>query len=86
MEPVVEPNEEAQLDFAVPLPDELNRDAYFLVAMDKWSKFPTAKVFANTTADVAIKFMQRYISNNGVTQRLRRKHLEQKNSILLHHQ
>ena len=51
--------------------DELNRDAYILIAIDKWSKFPAAKVVANTTADVAIKFMQRYISNNGVPRRLR---------------
>ena len=71
MEPVVEPNEEVQLDFAGPLPDELNRDAYILVANDKWSKFSTAKVVSNTTADIAIKFMQRYISNNGVPRRLR---------------
>ena len=60
MEPVVEPNEEVRLDFAGPFPDELNRDAYILVAIDKWSKFPTA-----------IKFMQRHISNNGVARRLR---------------
>ena len=66
VEPVVEPNEEVQLDFAGPLPDELNRDAYILVAIDKWSKFPTAKVVTNTTADIAIKFMQRYVSSNGV--------------------
>ena len=33
-EPVVKPNEENQLDFAGPLPDELNRDAYLLVAID----------------------------------------------------
>ena len=73
MEPVVEPNEEVQLDFAGPLPDELNRDAYILVAIDKWSKFPTAKVVSNTTADIAatIYFMQRYISNNSVPRRLR---------------
>ena len=71
MEPMVEPNEEVQLDFAGPLPDKLNRDAYFLVAIDKWSKFPTAKVVSNTTADIAIKFMQRHISNNGVPRRLR---------------
>ena len=59
MKPVVEPNEEVQLDFAEPLPDKLNRDAYILVAIDKWSKFPTAKVVSNTTADIAIKFVQR---------------------------
>ena len=71
MESVVEPNEEVQLDFAGPLPNELNRDAYNLVAIDKLSKFPTAKNVSNTTADIAIKFMQRYASNNGVPRRLR---------------
>ena len=71
MEPVVKPNEEVQLDFARPIPDELNEEAYILVAIDKWSKFPTAKVVTNTTADIAIKFMQRYISNNGVPCRIR---------------
>ena len=53
------------------LPDEFNRDAYILVAIDKWSKFPTAKVVTNTTADMTSKFMQRYISINGVPRRLR---------------
>ena len=71
MEPVEEPNEEVQLDFAGPLPDEINKDAYILVAIDKWSKFPTAKVVSKTTADIAIRFMQRYIFNNGVPRRLR---------------
>ena len=71
MDSVVEPNEEVQLDFAGPLPDELSKDAYILVAIDKWSKFPTAEVVSNTTADIALKFMQRYISNNGVPRRLR---------------
>ena len=71
MEPVVEPNEEVQLNFVGPLPDELNKEAYFLVAIDKWSKFPAAKVVTNTTADTAIKFMQRYISINEVPRRIR---------------
>ena len=71
MEPVVEHNEEFQLGFAGTLPDKLNKDAYILVAVDKWSKFLTAKVVSNTTADVALKLMQRYISNNGVTRRSR---------------
>ena len=71
MESVVEPNEEIQLDFARPLPDELNRDAYILVAVDKWSKLPMAKVASNRTADVAFKIMQRHISNNGMPRRLR---------------
>ena len=69
MEPVVEPNEEVRLDFARPLPDELNKDAYSLVAVDKWSKLPAPKVDSNTTADIPFKFMRRYISNNGVARK-----------------
>ena len=61
MDSVVESNAEVQLDFAGPLPDEKNKDVYSLVAIDKWSKFPTAKVVLNTTADVTVKFMQRYV-------------------------
>ena len=60
----------------MPLPDELNRDAYILYTIDKWSKFPTAKVVTNTTADIAIKFMQRYISNNGVPRKIRCGHAQ----------
>ena len=70
VEPVVEPKEEVQLDFAELLSDELNKEAYILVAIDKWSKFPTAKVVTNTTADIAFKFMQRF-SNNGVPSKIR---------------
>ena len=55
----------------MPLPGELNRDAYILVAKDKWSKFSTAKIVTNTTADIAIKFMQRYFSKNGVPRKIR---------------
>ena len=69
--PVVEPNKEVQLDFAGPILDELNKDAYILVAVDKWSKISTAKVVSNTTADLALNLMQRYIPNNGVPRRLR---------------
>ena len=54
MKAVVKPNEEVQLDFG----DELNKDAYILVAIDTWSKFPTPKVVSKTTADVSLKFMQ----------------------------
>ena len=71
MEPVVEPNEEAQLVFKRPIPNEFNKDAYNLVAVHKWSKFPRIKVVSDTTADIAIDFMQRCISNNEVSLKLR---------------
>ena len=66
IELVVEPNEEAQLDFTEALPPgEINKDAYILVSIDKWSKIPTVKVVSNTTADIAMKIMQRCISKKG---------------------
>ena len=43
MDPVLEPDEEIQLDFAGPIPDELNKNVYLLVAIDNWSKFSTGK-------------------------------------------
>ena len=35
LEVVVEPNEEIQLDFAGPLPDENNKNVYILVGVDQ---------------------------------------------------
>ena len=35
MEPAVGLNEEVQLGFAGPLPDEINQDTYLLIAIDK---------------------------------------------------
>ena len=43
IESTVEPNEEVQLDFAGLLPNELNREAYILVAIDYWSNFRQLK-------------------------------------------
>ena len=71
VEPVVKPKEEVQIDSAGSLQDELHKDACNLVAIDKWPKIPTAKVVANTTADIAKKFIERYISNNGVPRKIR---------------
>ena len=71
LEKVLKPNEEVKLDFAGLMPDELNIDAYILVAIDRFSKYPTKKVVIHTTADTAIKFIQRYIMNNGVPRRIR---------------
>ena len=35
MKPVVDPNEEVHIDFAGHLPDEINKDAYNSVAINK---------------------------------------------------
>ena len=71
LDTVVEPNEEIQLDFAGPLPDENNKDVYILVGVDKFSRFPSAKVVANNKADTIIKFMQTHFVNDGVPRNIR---------------
>ena len=43
MEPVVDPNKKIQLDFAGPLPDHLNKNAYVLVTRDKCQSFTRLK-------------------------------------------
>ena len=71
LDAVVEPNEEIQLDFAEPLPDENNKDVYILVGVDRFSRFPSAKIVANNKADTIIKFMQTHIVNHGVPRNIR---------------
>ena len=70
--PVVEPR--GTVRFCRTPRGRIRKDANILVAIDMWSKLPMAKVVSNTTADVALKFIQRYISNNGVPRKLRCEH------------
>ena len=71
MDAVVEPNEEIQLDFAGPLPDENDREVYILVGVDRFSRFSYAKVVSNNRADTIIRFMQNHIVNHGVPRNIR---------------
>ena len=71
LDAVVEPNEEIQLDFAGPLPDENDKVVYILVGVDRFSRFPSAKVVTNNQADTIIRFMQTHIVNHGVPQNIR---------------
>ena len=71
LDAVVEPNEEIQLDFAGRLPDENDKDVYILVGVDRFSRFPSAKVVTNNKADTIIRFMQTHIVNHGVPRNIR---------------
>ena len=62
---VVEPNEEIQLDFAGPLPDENNKEVYILVGVDRFSRFPSTKLVTNNKADTLTRFTQTLIANHG---------------------
>ena len=68
---MVEPNEEIQLDFAGPLPDENDKKVYILVGVDRFSRFPYAKVVSNNKAGTIIRFMQNHIVNQGIPRAIR---------------
>ena len=68
---MVEPNEEIQFDFAGPLPDENDKKVYILVGVDRFSRFPYAKVLTNNKADTIIRFMQNHIVSQGVPRAIR---------------
>ena len=71
LDAVVEPNEEIQLDFAGPLPDENDKEVYILVVVDRFSRFSYAKVVTNNKADTIIRFLQNQIVNQGVPRAIR---------------
>ena len=71
LDAVVEQNEEIQLDFAGALPAENDKDVYILVGVDRFSRFPSAKVVTNNKADIIIRFMQTHIVNHGVPRNIR---------------
>ena len=66
-----EPNQEVQLDFAGPIPNESNKDTYILVAVDRFSRFPSAVVHPNCDATTAINFLQQYCKFHGIPRSLR---------------
>ena len=66
-----EPNREIQLDFAGPIKSKSRGDVYFLVAVDHFSKWPTAKICKNTDTRTVLKFLTEYCSDNGTPRSVR---------------
>ena len=66
-----EPNEEVQLDFAGPIPDEHLKDSYILASVDRNSSYPHAKAYHNWDADTAIGYLEKYIKFHGIPGKLR---------------
>ena len=72
--PLVAPNEELQLDFAGPLQDEKGKKVFILVAVDRFSKFPSALLTKNTGSKKVIKFLEAYIRMYGIPKSIRPDH------------
>ena len=69
--PLYEPNEEIQLDFAGPIADEQQKDSYILASVDRFSRYPHAKVYHNCDTDTAIEYLEKYIKFHGIPRNIR---------------
>ena len=71
LKPCVEPNEEIQVHFGGSILDGQEREVYFLACIDRFSKFPTLKLFNNANATNIEHFLTKYIANQGVPRSIR---------------
>ena len=58
--PLFEPNEEINLDFAGPPDNNWGNNKYILLCIDRFSKFPSAKITSSTSSNTVIEFLQDY--------------------------
>ena len=58
-------NQETQLDFAGPIKSMTRGNVYILVAVDRFSKWPTAQICKNTDTRTVLKFLPKHFSDNG---------------------
>ena len=71
LEILSEPNQEIQLDFAGPIKSKTRGNVYILVAVDRFSKWPTAQICKNTDSRTVLKFLTKYCSDNGTPRSVR---------------
>ena len=68
------PNQELQLDFAGPILDDKGSKIFLLVAIDRFSKFPSVLITKTTGAKNVTKFLESYIRTHGLPQSIRTDH------------
>ena len=71
LEILTEPGQEIQLDVAGPIKSKSRGNVYILVAIDRFSKWPTAQTCKNTDSQTVIKFLIKYCTDNGTPQTIR---------------
>ena len=69
--PCVEPNQEIQTDFGGPIFDEKGNEVYFLAAIDRFSKYPTAYIYDKANGPNLLKFLDMYIETHGIPRSIR---------------
>ena len=72
--PLLEPNEELNLDFAGPLDSYSGSNKYILFCIDRVSKFPSPKITSSTSSKTVIEFLQVYTFLHGIPYSIRVDH------------
>ena len=72
--PLLEPNEELNLDFAGSLDSYWGSNKYILLCIDRFSKFPSAKNTSSTSTKTVIEFLHDYIFLHGIPYSIRVDH------------
>ena len=65
-----EPNECLQLDFWGPIRYLNESSKYVLVAVDRFSRWPSEMICGNNKSDKVLKFIKQYISHHGVPRKI----------------
>ena len=66
-----EPNEEIQIDFGGPILKDQNKDIYFLTCIDRYSKYPTVRIFEKANGANVVKFLRDYAYTHGIRRTIR---------------
>ena len=69
--PCVEPNKEIQIDFGGPIFDERGNEVYFLAAIGRFSKYPTAYIYEKANGPNVLKFLDMYSETHGIPRSIR---------------
>ena len=65
------PNEEVHLDYAGPLSDSVRNQVYILVAIDRYSKYPSAILTKTNGANKILKFLENNVFTQSIPKAIR---------------
>ena len=68
---LTQPGQEVQLEYAGPIENQKGKKIYLLVAIDRFSKFPSVKVTKSTSDKCTVKFLRSYIDTHGIPESIR---------------
>ena len=60
-----EPNEEIQINFGGPVLNAKDKEIYFLICIDRYSKYLTVEIFGKSNGTNVVKFLRAYAYNHG---------------------